>query len=116
MNASASLRAFTRQSLLGRLGLITAALLLAAALLAPFLAPADPAAQDLPARLAAPSRSHWMGTDELGRDVTARVLYRARISLFVALSVVCGCGLTGLLIGMLAGYAGGWFDRSVNTV
>ena len=116
MNASASLRAFLRQSLLGRLGLITAALLLAAALLAPFLAPADPAAQDLPARLAAPSRSHWMGTDELGRDVTARVLYGARISLFVALSVVCGCGLTGLLIGMLAGYAGGWFDRFVNTV
>ncbi len=116
MNASASLRAFLRQSLLGRLGLITAALLLAAALLAPFLAPADPAAQDLPARLAGPSRSHWMGTDELGRDVTARVLYGARISLFVALSVVCGCGLTGLLIGMLAGYAGGWFDRFVNTV
>ena len=116
MNASASLRAFLRQSLLGRLGLITAALLLAAALLAPFLAPADPAAQDLPARLASPSRSHWMGTDELGRDVTARVLYGARISLFVALSVVCGCGLTGLLIGMLAGYAGGWFDRLVNTV
>ena len=57
-----------------------------------------------------------MGTDELGRDVTARVLYGARISLFVALSVVCGCGLTGLLIGMLAGYAGGWFDRLVNTV
>ena len=116
MNASASLRAFLRQSLLGRLGLIAAALLVAAALLAPFLAPADPAAQDLPARLAAPSRSHWMGTDELGRDVTARVLYGARISLFVALSVVCGCGLTGLLIGMLAGYAGGWFDRLVNTV
>ena len=116
MNASASLRAFLRQSLLGRLGLIAAALLVAAALLAPFLAPADPAAQDLPARLAAPSRSHWMGTDELGRDVTARVLYGARISLFVALSVVCGCGLTGLLIGMLAGYAGGWFDRFVNTV
>jgi len=116
MNASASLRAFLRQSLLGRLGLITAALLLAAALLAPFLAPADPAAQDLPARLAGPSRSHWMGTDELGRDVTARVLYGARISLFVALSVVCGCGLTGLLIGILAGYAGGWFDRFVNTV
>ncbi len=116
MNASASLRAFLRQSLLGRLGLITAALLLAAALLAPFLAPADPAAQDLPARLAGPSRSHWMGTDELGRDVTARVLYGARISLFVALSVVCGCGLTGLLIGMLAGYAAGWFDRFVNTV
>ena len=116
MNATASLRAFLRQSLLGRLGLITAALLLAAALLAPFLAPADPAAQDLPARLAGPSRSHWMGTDELGRDVTARVLYGARISLFVALSVVCGCGLTGLLIGMLAGYAGGWFDRFVNTV
>ena len=116
MSGSSSLRSFLRQSFLGRLGLLAATFLLAAALLAPIIAPADPAAQDLPARLAAPSRAHWMGTDELGRDITSRVLHGARVSLFVAVSVVCGCGLTGLLIGMLAGYAGGWFDRVVNTV
>ena len=57
-----------------------------------------------------------MGTDDLGRDITARVLYGARVSLFVAVSVVFGCGLTGLAIGMIAGYAGGWLDRFVNIV
>lgn len=55
-----------------------------------------------------------MGTDELGRDTFSRTLYGARISLLVAICVVCGCGLTGLCIGMLAGYAGGWLDRFVN--
>jgi peptide/nickel transport system permease protein len=116
MSATASLRAFVRQSLLGRLGFAAAAILLLAALLAPWIAPSGPAAQNLPARLASPGRAHWMGTDELGRDITARVLYGARVSLLVAVSVVCGCGLTGLLIGTVAGYAGGWFDRLVNVV
>ncbi|MBZ5701026.1 MAG: ABC transporter permease [Acidobacteriia bacterium] len=116
MSAAAAVRNFLRHSLLGRLGFAAAALLLAAALLAPWIAPADPAAQNLAARLESPGAGHWMGTDELGRDIAARVLYGARISLFVAVSVVCGCGLTGLAIGMLAGYAGGWFDRIVNVV
>src|SRR6202012_5895248 len=79
-----------------------------------WIAPENPAAQDLPTRLSAPSHAHWMGTDELGRDILSRVIYGARVSLLVAISVVCGCGLVGLLIGMLAGYAGGWFDRVVN--
>lgn len=105
---------FWRQSVLARVGLIGALLLVLAAVLASWVAPADPAAQNLPARLAAPSRAHWMGTDELGRDILSRTLYGARISLLVAVSVVCGCGFTGLAMGMLAGYAGGWFDRFVN--
>jgi len=116
MSDPAAVRNFLRHSLLGRLGFTAAALLLAAALLAPWIAPADPAAQNLAARLESPGAGHWMGTDELGRDITARVLYGARISLFVAVSVVCGCGLTGMAIGMVAGYAGGWFDRIVNVV
>src|SRR6202043_1716921 len=88
--------------------------LILAALLAPWIVPADPAAQNLPIRLSAPSHAHWMGTDELGRDILSRTVFGARVSLLVAISVVCGCGLTGLVIGMLAGYAGGWFDRFVN--
>ncbi|HYA98479.1 MAG TPA: ABC transporter permease, partial [Methylomirabilota bacterium] len=116
MNGFASLRAFLRHSLLGRAGFAAAALLVLAAVLAPWIAPADPSAQNLPARLSPPDRSHWMGTDELGRDVASRVLHGARVSLFVAVSVVCGCGLTGLAIGALAGYAGGWLDRFTNVI
>jgi peptide/nickel transport system permease protein len=107
------LRQFLRQSILARLGFTFATLLILSAILAPWIA-SNPTAQNLPARLEAPSRAHWFGTDELGRDTFARTLYGARVSLLVAISVVCGCGLTGLVIGMLAGYAGGWFDRFVN--
>jgi peptide/nickel transport system permease protein len=114
MSFGASLRRFLRQSVLARLGFAIACLLIIAALLAPWVAPADPSSQNLPARLQAPSFSHWMGTDELGRDIFSRVLYGARISLFVAVCVVLGCGFTGLVLGMLAGYHGGVFDRIVN--
>lgn len=114
MRLPMGLRRFLKQSVLARVGLSAATLLVLAALLAPWIAPSDPAAQNLPARLESPSQAHWMGTDELGRDTLSRTLYGARISLLVAISVVCGCGITGLIIGMLAGYAGGWFDRFVN--
>ena len=114
MRAIAELRQFLRQSILARVGFSVAVLLLVVALFAPLIAPANPAAQDLPSRLQPPSFAHWMGTDELGRDTLSRTIYGARISLMVAISVVFGCGITGLLIGMLAGYAGGWFDRFVN--
>ena len=114
MKALTELRQFLRQSVLARVGFSVAVFLLVVALFAPLIAPANPAAQDLPSRLQPPSLAHWMGTDELGRDTLSRTIYGARISLMVAISVVCGCGITGLLIGMLAGYAGGWFDRFVN--
>ncbi len=109
-----ALRQFLRQSILARLGFAFATLLICAAIFAPWIARPSPTAQNLPARLESPSRVHWFGTDELGRDTFSRTLYGARVSLVVAISVVCGCGLTGLIIGMLAGYAGGWFDRFVN--
>jgi peptide/nickel transport system permease protein len=108
------LHPFLRQSVLARLGLTFATLLFAAAVFAPWISRWSPTAQNLPARLQGPSVAHWFGTDELGRDTFARTLYGARISLLVAVSVVCGCGLTGLAIGMLAGYFGSWFDRFVN--
>jgi peptide/nickel transport system permease protein len=114
MTSPRAVREFLGHSLLARVGFAAAAILLLAALLAPWIAPADPAAQNLPARLASPSRAHWMGTDELGRDILSRTLYGARISLLVSVCVVCGCGLIGLTMGLIAGYAGGWFDRFVN--
>jgi len=114
MTSSRAVREFLGHSVLARIGFAAAAILLLAALFAPWIAPADPAVQNLPARLASPSRAHWMGTDELGRDILSRTLYGARISLLVSVCVVCGCGLIGLTMGMIAGYAGGWFDQFVN--
>jgi peptide/nickel transport system permease protein len=114
MTIGQSLREFLRQSFLARAGFVIACLLVIVALLAPWISPSDPASQHLAARLQPPSFAHWMGTDELGRDILSRVMYGARISLFVAVCVVFGCGLTGLALGMLAGYHGGAFDRIVN--
>jgi peptide/nickel transport system permease protein len=110
------LREFLRQSGPGRVGLALTLFLVIIALAAPWIAPADPTAQNLPARLAAPSVSHWMGTDELGRDILSRIIYGTRVSMIVSVSVVLGAGIVGLAIGALAGYFGGWFDRFVNIV
>jgi peptide/nickel transport system permease protein len=110
------LREFLRRSGTGRVGFALAFALVILAIAAPWLAPADPATQNLPARLARPSAAHWMGTDELGRDILSRTLYGTRVSLLVGICVVVGAGLVGLAIGALAGYCGGWLDNLVNIV
>jgi len=114
MKAGEALRTFLRQSPLARIGFAIVCLLVLLALLAPWISPGKPAAQNLAVRLQGPSFSHWMGTDELGRDILTRILYGARVSLFVSICVVLGCGSIGLTLGMLAGYSGGVFDRIVN--
>jgi peptide/nickel transport system permease protein len=110
------LRDFLRTSDAGRIGLVLTLMVVILALAAPWLAPANPNAQNLPARLSGPSAMHWMGADELGRDIFSRVLYGARVSMLVGVCVVLGAGIVGLAIGALAGYAGGWFDGVVNIV
>src|SRR5580658_789020 len=110
------LREFLRTSDAGRIGLVLTLLLVILALAAPWIAPANPNAQNLPARLSGPNAMHWMGADELGRDIFSRVLYGARVSMLVGVCVVIGAGIVGLAIGALAGYAGGWFDGIVNIV
>lgn len=87
-----------------------AALWLAVAILAPALVPYDPLAQDLSARLEAPSGRHLFGADDLGRDVLSRVLYGARISLPMGGFVVLLTGLIGVSIGAVSGYLGGTVD------
>jgi peptide/nickel transport system permease protein len=111
-----NIKEFLRQSILARIGFSAALFLFLIALLAPLIAPANPFAQNLPDRLEGPSSAHLMGTDELGRDILSRVIYGARVSLTVSVCVVFGCGLTGLAIGTIAGYFGGWTDRIVNLV
>lgn len=95
-------------------GLILLAAFLFIAIFAPWLAPANPAAIDLNHRLASPGAAHWFGTDELGRDILSRVLYGARLSLLVAVSVVA-CSLSlGIIFGGIAGYYGGPIDTALN--
>ena len=85
--------------------------LLIVAALAPWLAPFSPTQGDLANRLQPPSATHWMGTDELGRDILSRVIYGARITLMIVLLVAVISAPLGLLVGTVAGYFGGWIDR-----
>ena len=92
------------------LGLLLLGLVAAAAIAAPQLAPGDPTAIHLEDALKPPSANHWLGTDQLGRDVAARMLYGARISLLVGLIAIGIATVVGVLIGAAAGYAGGATD------
>ena len=88
----------------------------AVALLAPALAPYEPLRGQLDQRLMPPSASHWLGTDELGRDVLSRVLYGARISLQIQLGAVVLALAVGLALGLVAGYIGRWPDLLIMRV
>jgi peptide/nickel transport system permease protein len=98
-------------SRLAYIGLVIAALFILAAIFAPFIATHDVTAQDLAARYVFPSAEHWFGTDGLGRDVFSRVVYGARISLEVGITVVVLSSIVGTLIGAVAGFYGGWVDK-----
>lgn len=87
-----------------------------AALAGPFVAPFDPASQELALRLTGPSGSHPFGLDELGRDILARVLAGAQISLLVGLVVVSISASLGVLLGSVAGYVGGMVDEVISRV
>src|SRR5216117_2989300 len=97
-----------------RIGLFIVSLAAAAAIIGPLLSPFDPAVQELPLRLATPTRAHPFGLDELGRDILARVLAGARISFVVGLTVVLVSAGIGTLLGALAGYFGGALDEVVS--
>ncbi|THF85240.1 ABC transporter permease [Deinococcus sp. KSM4-11] len=97
------------------IGLVLLVLLVVAALIGPALT-GDPSAQNLGARLQAPSGTHALGTDQLGRDVLARVLNGARISLGLGVSVMLASLLIGSAVGLLAGLRGGWTDEALMRV
>ena len=86
-------------------------LILMALLLAPWIAPYDPARQDILHRLAAPSALHWLGSDHLGRDELSRILYGGRFSVTVAAISLALSVLIGVGLGVLSARAGGWVDE-----
>lgn len=98
-------------------GLLLVLLFFGLAVLAPLISPFAPNAQDIiGAKLAPPSAKHWFGADILGRDMLSRMLYGARISVFVGLAVVAAAGSFGTLVGLFAGYRRGWIDEIVMRV
>lgn len=107
------LRPAQRRSPLTAAGLALIAILVLTALLAPLIAPADPLEQVLSTRLKPPSAAHWLGTDQLGRDVLSRMIYGARISLLIGTVVVGLAASSGTFVGLVAGYAGGWLDEGL---
>jgi peptide/nickel transport system permease protein len=94
-------------------GLLVVLLMLLLSLAAPLLTPYDPGFQDLANRLARPSTLHWLGTDELGRDIFTRILFGGRTTLGMVIAVVLITAPIGLFIGCIAGYAGGLLDKTL---
>ncbi|UDQ88391.1 ABC transporter permease [Xanthobacter autotrophicus] len=92
---------------------VGAVVLVAIAVLAPWITPYDPIASNVPAALQPPSAAHWAGTDQLGRDIFSRLIAATRLDLGIAVSAVLLSFLAGATIGALCGYAGGRIDRSV---
>ncbi len=92
------------------IGLLIVVALVVFAALAPLLAPHSPIAQDLGQRFIAPGAQYLFGTDEFGRDILSRVLYGARVTLYIVVLVAVTAAPVGLLVGTVAGYSGGWVD------
>ena len=95
------------------IGVVVVVTLVAAALAAPLITRYDPTAIDLASRLRPPSGTHWLGTDVQGRDVWARLVYGARVSLAVGLFSQGIALLLGVSLGLVAGYYGRWVDEVV---
>lgn len=97
-------------------GFLIVGIIVAIGVLSPLIAPYDPNLMNMPERLAAPSGSHFFGTDEMGRDILSRIMYGARISIVVGVVIVLCSAAIGCFLGSLSGYAGGKIDQAVMAV
>ncbi|WP_395709325.1 ABC transporter permease [Reyranella sp.] len=101
---------FVRRQPLGTVGLAIVLVMLLAGLAADWIAPFDPEENDFNAMMEAPSWTHLLGTDQVGRDIFSRLVYGARTALIVGFSAATFGGLAGLVLGVASAYFGGWFD------
>ena len=101
---------FVRRQPLGTFGLLIVIVMFAAGALSPVFAPFDPEENDFNAMMQAPSLVHFLGTDQLGRDIFSRLVYGARTAMIVGFSSAVVGGLIGLVLGVASAYFGGWFD------
>lgn len=95
----------------GMAGFVLVSLIVLLTVLAPWVSPYDPLAVDVYNRLAGPTTTHWLGTDQLGRDVLSRVLYGGQVAFKVSLLAISISMAVGLLLGMMAGFGPRWLDR-----
>jgi peptide/nickel transport system permease protein len=96
--------------------LIVLLAIVAIAVLAPAIAPYNPVAQSILAVNRAPSPAHWLGTDQLGRDVLSRIIFGARTSLLLGITAPVLAAVIGTVLGLYAGYFGGWADRIIGRI
>ena len=95
---------------LSAFGLLMVLSMVVVALFAPAIATHDPLAANLDVRLLPPGEAHWLGTDQLGRDIFSRIVHGTRLALYIVILVAVLVTPVGLLIGIAAGYFGGWVD------
>lgn len=112
--------AFLRRDIRAMLALAWLALLVIVAIAAPWLAPYSPTAQNVNDMLAVPSAAHWLGTDDLGRDILSRLIHGAPATIYASFLAVGIAILLGVPVGLVAGYFGGWIDdvisRTIDTL
>ena len=112
MTATGVLRQLLRQPL-GVLSVGIVVIIIMSALLADWIVPYDPVALDIKARMQGPSAAHWLGTDQLGRDLLSRAIMGGRVALQVALPAVFCAMLLGMTLGMIAAFAPRWLDNAI---
>jgi peptide/nickel transport system permease protein len=95
---------------MGLAGLILVATFILMAVFAPLVAPYNPLKLDIPNKFAPPSWQHWLGTDQLGRDMLSRIFYGSRVALGIALTATGIAGAVGLILGLIAGFGPRWLD------
>ena len=106
----AIIRTFLQRQPVGAIGIVLVLFFGIAGIIAPWIAPYNPTANDFSAMTEAPSWAHWLGTDQLGRDLLSRILYGARTAFIVGLTSAIVGGMTGLVLGVSSAYFGGHFD------
>ena len=112
--------AFLRRDVRAAMAIAYLALLVIVAFAAPWLSPYSPTAQNVNEMLQEPSAAHWMGTDDLGRDILSRLIHGAPATIYASFLAVAIAILLGVPVGLLAGYFGGWIDdvisRTIDTL
>ena len=98
---------------LGAIGFVIVLIFVISVVFAPLIAPYDYARQDIPNRMEGPTAKYWLGTDNLGRDLFSRLVYGSRIAFGTALPSVGIALIAGMLLGLIAGYVGGWLDNLI---